>query len=294
MVATYPDTDKNERTPRAKRLKEFPTENKRTVPIEDIGVVILENPQITITNKLLELLTLHNVAVIHCDSRHMPVGLILPLDGHSEQSERFKYQIEAGVPLKKNLWRQTVRAKILNQAALLSERGVPVKNMYYWAKSVASGDKSNHEARAAAYYWQNLWEVPEFSRARHGIPPNNLLNYGYAILRSIAARALVSSGLLPTLGIFHRNKYNAYCLADDIMEPYRPYVDLIVSHIVENEDDYEELTTDIKVQLASIAAMDVWIDDKKSPLLVAMSRTSNSLYECFAGKRRKILYPEYQ
>ncbi len=293
LVVTYPDNDLN-KTPKAKRLKEFPAENKRTVPIEDIGVVILEHPQITITNKLLEQLTLNNVAVIHCNNQHLPVGLIMPLNGHSEQSERFRKQIKAGLPLKKNLWQQTVQAKIINQAALLAERNVPVKNMYQWAKDVVSGDKHNHESRAAVYYWQNLFNLPHFSRSRFGEPPNNLLNYGYAILRSITARALISSGLLPTLGIYHKNKYNAYCLADDIMEPYRPYVDLIVLNILDNKANYHELNSEIETQLASITTIDVIIDNKKSPLLIAMSRTTNSLYECFAGIRRKILYPVYQ
>jgi len=131
-----------------------------------------------------------------------------------------------------------------------------------------------------------------FSRARHGEPPNNVLNYGYAILRSITARALVSSGLLPALGIFHRNKYNAYCLADDIMEPYRPFVDQIVCYLVDNYDDYEELTTELKTELLQVPAMDVMMEGKKSPLMVAMSRTTNSLFECFAGNSRKILYPK--
>jgi CRISPR-associated protein Cas1 len=217
----------------------------------------------------------------------------MPLNGHTEQSQRFKNQIRASVPLKKNLWQQTIISKITNQAGLLKEKGIPAKNMEHWAKNVTSGDTLNHEARAAVYYWQKLIKVENFNRQQKGIPPNNLLNYGYAILRAITARALVSSGLLPTLGIFHRNKYNAYCLADDIMEPYRPYVDLIVCHIMETEDNIEELTIEIKKQLLNIATIDVRIDDKSSPLMVAMSRTTHSLHECFEGTSRKILYPVY-
>jgi CRISP-associated protein Cas1 len=265
----------------------------KTVAIEDIGVIVLENQQITVTNGLLEKLTHNNVALINCDQQHLPIGLLMPLNGHTEQSERFKNQINASVPLKKNLWQQTVSSKILNQAGLLHEKGIPVKNMQLWAKNVTSGDTLNHEARAAAYYWQSLFKIENFNRHQKGIPPNNLLNYGYAILRAITARALVSSGMLPTLGIFHRNKYNAYCLADDIMEPYRPFVDLIVCHIMETEDDYQELSIEIKKQLLSIATIDVTIDDKKSPLMVAMSRTTHSLHECFEGTARKILYPVY-
>lgn len=265
----------------------------KTVSIEDIGVIVLENQQITITNGLLEKLTHNNVALINCDQQHLPIGLLMPLSGHTEQTERFKNQINASVPLKKNLWQQTIISKITNQAGLLKEKGIPMRKMELWAKEVTSGDSLNHEARAAVYYWQSLIKVENFTRGQKGIPPNNLLNYGYAILRAITARALVSSGMLPTLGIFHRNKYNAYCLADDIMEPYRPYVDLIVCHIMETADSYEELTVEIKKQLLNIATIDVNIDGKNSPLMVAMSRTTNSLHECFEGSSRRILYPIY-
>ncbi|MCW2119603.1 type II CRISPR-associated endonuclease Cas1 [Flavobacterium sp. 7A] len=265
----------------------------KTVAIEDIGVIVLENQQITITNGLLEKLTNNNVALINCDQYHLPIGLLMSLSGHTEQTERFKNQINASVPLKKNLWQQTISSKISNQAGLLREKGIPCRKMEIWAKEVSSGDALNHESRAAVFYWANLFTIENFTRGQKEMAPNNLLNYGYAILRGITARALVSSGMLPTLGIFHRNKYNAYCLADDIMEPYRPYVDLIVSHIIENEDTIEELTIDMKKQLLSIASIDVCIDGKNSPLMVAMSRTTNSLNECFEGSSRKLLYPVF-
>ncbi len=273
----------------------FPNNLKeiKTVAIEDIGVIVLENQQITITNGLLNKLTQNNIAVINCDERHMPIGLLMPLDKHSEQSERFRYQIDASQPLKKNLWQQTVQVKIKNQAVHLEEYKIPTDNMHYWSKNVTSGDKKNHEARAAAYYWKYIFADKDFRRFREGIAPNNLLNYGYAILRAVTARALISTGLLPTLGIHHRNKYNAYCLADDIMEPYRPFVDMVVKHITDTEDKIDELNTEIKKHLLSIPALDVIIDGKKSPLMIAMSRTTNSLYECFAGYSRKILYPEF-
>ena len=276
LVVTYPDD-----TP------------SKSVPIEDIGAIVLEHPQITISNRLLEKLTYNNAAVIHCNAQHLPIGMVLPLDGHTNQNERFRAQINASEPLKKNLWQQTIQAKITNQAAVLAERGIDVKNMQYWAKSVTSGDKQNHEARAAAYYWKTIFDIPEFRRDRYAIPPNNLLNYGYAILRAVCARALVSSGLLPTLGIHHSNKYNAYCLADDIMEPYRPFVDLIVCYIVDNYDNYETLTTELKKELLTIPTLDVVINGKKSPLMIAMSRTTNSLQECFMGTSRKLIYPNY-
>ena len=274
---------------------EFPEKEKerKTVPIEDVGMVVLENRQITISNALLDKLNSNNAAIVTCNRQYMPTGLLMNLNGHSEQTERHVQQLNASVPLKKNLWQQTVQAKIRNQAAHLQERGKQVANMLYWAKAVTSGDVQNHEARAAAYYWQNLFDLEGFNRYRGGDPPNNLLNYGYAILRSVVARALVGSGLLPCLGIHHRNKYNAYCLADDIMEPYRPYVDLVVCHIVDNMDQYAELTMEIKQELLQIPALDVVLEGKKSPLMVAASRTTSSLYECFAGISRKISYPEY-
>ncbi len=282
LVVTYPDKE----------------QETKTVAIEDIGVIVLENQQITITNGLLEKLTHNNVALINCDQQHLPIGLLMPLNGHTEQSERFKNQINSSAPLKKNLWQQTISAKIRNQGGLLKEKGIPMRKMELWAQEVTSGDALNHESRAAVYYWQSLSSIlapsgDSFIRGQHGAAPNNLLNYGYAILRAITARAIVSSGMLPTLGIFHRNKYNAYCLADDIMEPYRPYVDLIVCHIMETEDTVDELTIEIKKQLLSIATIDVNIDGKNSPLMVAMSRTTHSLNECFEGTARKVLYPVY-
>ena len=199
----------------------------RTVPIEDIGVVVLEDRQITITNVALDALLQNNCAVITCDEKHMPAGMLLPLEGNTIQSERFANQIEASSPLKKQLWQQTVHAKIRNQASVLKRMsGVEVGCMLAWANDVKSGDSDNLEGRAAAYYWKNIFpSLPGFTRDREGEMPNNLLNYGYAIVRAVVARALVASGLLPTLGIHHHNRYNAYCLADDIMEPYRPYVD---------------------------------------------------------------------
>ncbi len=268
-------------------------EDDRTVPIEDIGVVVLENQQITISHGCIAALVQNNVALISCDASHMPTGLILPLDGGNTQAERFRYQIEASLPLKKQLWQQTIQQKIYNQARVLEDIGIETVNMYRWSKSVKSGDPDNYEGRAAAYYWQNIFsEFVDFNRNRGGEPPNNMLNYGYAILRAIVARSLVSSGLLPTLGIFHRNKYNAYCLADDIMEPYRPFVDRIVYDIVAEGTVVEELDTTLKTRLLQLPQVDVRFDDKTtSPLMVGMSRTTASLARCFEGVSRKINYP---
>lgn len=264
-----------------------------TIPIEDIGVVILEHPQVTITHHLVHRLLENNCALITCDNKHMPSGMMLNLEGNTLQQERFEAQIDASVPLKKQLWTQTVVAKIRNQAALLKWRDVKHDNMLYWAESVKSGDSENHEARAAAYYWQNLFpEAAFFNRDPDGQAPNNLLNYGYAILRAITARSLVGSGLLPTLGIFHRNRYNAYCLADDIMEPYRPYVDRLVLQIADTQTIPDELTRDLKAKMLGIASIDVTINDQTSPLMIAVQQTTASLARCFLGEVRKISYPE--
>lgn len=268
-------------------------ESKKTVPIEDIGLVLLDHQQITITHACIAALLENNAVLITCNNTHHPTGMMLPIYGHNTQSERFRYQIEASQPLKKQLWQQTIQAKILNQAAVLAERNVTYENMLHWAKSVRSGDPDNFEGRAAAYYWKNVFpQKVQFFRGREGDPPNNLLNYGYAILRAIVARALVCSGLLSTLGIHHRNKYNAYCLADDIMEPYRPYIDQIVLGIIDRGENFLELGTSIKTQLLSIASVDVQFEGRRSPLMVGIQSTTASLAQCYEGSIRKINYPQ--
>ena len=286
LVLRIPDADKLEES--------FKQNAERTIPIEDIGVVVLDNRRITITTGAMEALLANNCAVITCDSTNLPVGLMLPLSGNATQSERFRNQIDASLPLKKQLWQQTVRQKILNQATVLNKNtGAVVKNMQVWANEVRSGDPDNFEARAAAYYWRNLFpSIPDFVRGREGDPPNNLLNYGYAILRACIARGLVGSGLLPTLGIHHHNRYNAYCLADDIMEPYRPFVDDLVINIMQQYPDYAELTRSIKAALLTIPSLDVVLDGKRSPLMIAVGQTTASLAKCFNGELRKIAYPE--
>ncbi|MFM2339073.1 MAG: hypothetical protein RL115_2266 [Bacteroidota bacterium] len=266
----------------------------KIIPIEDVGLLILDHQQITITQALLAKLLANNTAVITCDDTHHPTGMLLNLDGHSLQSQKFKAQVEATLPLKKQLWQQTVTAKIENQAAMLGIRKEENKLLLHLAASVKSGDSENAEAQAAAYYWKRLFpDFLDFRRERYGPPPNNLLNYGYAILRALVARSLVGSGLLPTLGIYHRNQYNAYCLADDIMEPYRPYVDYVVYQLVRNNGKFLEMTPTMKKALLEIPAMDVVLDGKKSPLMNAVQRTTASLCKCFERTSRKILYPMF-
>lgn len=288
MVIKLPEVECNTSLPES-----FKTELVKTIPIEDIGIVILDNKRITLTQGLLEKLLENNCAVITCDESHLPIGMHLPLNGNTTQTERMRYQIEASLPLKKQLWQQTIVAKIQNQAAILKQvRGTEVRNMLKWANDVKSGDSENMEARAAVYYWQNAFPtIPNFTRSREGYAPNNLLNYGYSILRAIVARALVASGMLPTFGIHHRNKYNAYCLADDIMEPYRPYVDKLVMELFDENPDSTELNKQLKTRLLQIPLLDVTINSQRSPLMLAVSTTTASLYKCYSGEARKIIYP---
>ncbi|MBR4267966.1 MAG: type II CRISPR-associated endonuclease Cas1 [Bacteroidales bacterium] len=290
LVLKLPGVANNEALPESFKEKFI-----HTIPIEDIGIVVLDNKQITITQGLLEKLLENNCAVITCDSSHLPVGLLLPLCGNTVQSERFRAQIDISLPLKKQLWQQTIRQKILNQAAVLEKcTGEEHRCMRIWANEVRSGDPDNTEGRAAVYYWKNLFKgfVSDFVRDREGVAPNSFLNYGYAILRAVIARSLVSSGMLPTLGIHHHNRYNAYCLADDIMEPYRAYVDEFVFNYFVQHPEKEEIDKEFKSEFLTIPTFDVTIEGKRSPLMVAATTTTASLNKCFSGELRRISYPE--
>lgn len=290
MVIKIPEVEKSKTV-----SEEFKRQTEVTKPIEDIGIVVLDNRQITITQGLIAALLENNCAVVTCNNNGMPVGLMLPLDGNTTQSERFRDQIYASLPLKKQIWQQTIQCKINNQASVLDACTRDKHNcMRVWANDVRSGDTANLEGRAAVYYWKNLFgHIPDFTRNRDGCPPNNLLNYGYAILRAVVARALVASGLLPTLGIHHHNRYNAYCLADDIMEPYRPYVDEMVFNLIKKEGmPPEELDKAWKAYMLSVPTLEVKIGGRRSPLMVAVAQTTASLYRCYSGELRKIVYPE--
>lgn len=267
---------------------------KQTIPLEDIGIVILDNQQITITQHVLQQIAAFNIACIVCNQNHHPAFMQLPLDANTIQQERFENQIACSEPLKKQLWQQTIKQKIINQGRLLNKSGIETNAFEHISKQVKSGDAGNNEARASAIYWKNIFEkyIPGFTRDRFAPYPNNFLNYGYAILRATVARSLAGSGLLVTLGIFHKNRYNAYCLADDIMEPYRPFVDEVVLNLVKTYPKTTEITKDIKQQLLQIPVLDVLIDGKRSPLMVATQKTSASLARCFSGEIRKIIYPE--
>lgn len=265
----------------------------KSVPIEDIGFIVMEHPQISFTLKLMEELTENNVAVVFCDSKHMPSSMTLPLDAHHIQNELFSAQINATEPLKKNLWKQTIEMKIGNQARLLDKLKKNSTRLKTLAKSVKSGDNDNREGFAARLYWTTLLGS-NFIRDRYGDAPNPFLNYGYILLRSAVARALSGSGLLATLGIHHHNRYNAFCLADDIMEPYRPYVDEIVFTMNEIWPDSIMLEKEHKAKLLELMTTDVRIGENRRPLMVALSQTTASLARCFNGETRKIIYPVFE
>lgn len=267
--------------------------NEKTVPIEDMGVLMLESEHCTITTSLLTRLMERNVAVIGCDSKHMPVGLWLPLEGNTLQSQRFQIQIAASQPLKKNVWAQFIKRKLENQGEVLLRQKLEHAPLIRWASEVRSGDTDNFEARGAAYYWNVLFEGQEFRRDRFGPPPNHLFNYGYAILRAVIARALVGSGLFPTFGVHHKNQYNAYCLADDVMEPYRPIVDWYILNHVHEMEVGEELSREWKLHLLKIPTLDVMLEKERRPLLIAASMTASSLIKVFEGKEKKVLLPHF-
>ena len=271
--------------------KDKVTAEERTIPMEDIGFIVFEHPQITFTQAVMQLLSENNSAVIFCDTYYMPSSMLLHLETNQIQAEMFKNQINCGVALKNQLWKQTVQAKIYNQAYLLKKEKTTYKELLNLVKVVTSGDKKNTEGWAARIYWPKLMGKA-FRRLPEGDAPNFLFNYGYAILRAATARALSGTGLLPTLGIFHRNRYNAYALADDIMEPYRPYVDQIVLDIVKKTPNLNKLTKEMKKSLLEILTMDVEFKSIKRPLMVGLSQTTSSLAKCFAGEKRKLEYPK--
>ncbi len=266
------------------------TKVKKTIPVEDLGFVVLEHPQITFTQGVMQLLMANNVAVVFTNDKYLPASMLLNFDGHQLQTKRFRLQIDASEPLKKNLWAQTIKYKLNNQAKHLESLGKNGESVAYKAKQVLSGDTSNEEAKGAAIYWKRLLGT-EFKRERFGDAPNAMLNYGYAILRAATARALAGSGLHPTLGIHHKNQYNSFCLADDVMEPYRPYVDQLVMDYIQENRMSNELQKETKAHLLGVLTVDVSINKKQSPLMVALSQTTASLVACYEGSTKKLKYP---
>lgn len=265
---------------------------RKSIALEDVGFIVLEHPQITLTMGAVQEMAEQNVAVIFCDNKYMPCSMLFHLDTHYVQQERFHAQVNASNPLKKQLWQQTVKAKITNQAKLLELNGKDGKALFRMAKDVQSGDSGGKEAQSAKVYWSRLFGNG-FNRERFGDWPNPMLNYGYAIIRAATARALAASGLLNTLGIHHRNKYNSFCLADDIMEPFRPWVDAEVYRL-HSTNESQELTKQCKTHLLNVLTHDSVLEGEKSPLMVAIQRSTQSLALCFEGKKKRLSYPELE
>jgi len=263
-----------------------------SIPIEDIGLVVVDHQQITLTQRVVNQLIGNNAAILWCGDNHLPISMTLPMADNDTFSQKARCQIQATEPLKKQLWKQTVSAKIQNQIAVLRYFGHPTAKLEKMLVRIGSGDPENVEGQAAAIYWQFLFEPFDVTRGRYEPFPNAHFNYGYAILRAVIARNLVGSGCLPILGIHHTNKYNAYCLADDIMEPYRPIVDKVILEYLHNKTDWEEqLTKEDKAFLLQIPVIDIEIEGKKSPLMVGAQRTTASLVRCYEGVLNKIRYP---
>lgn len=272
------------------KTREMP-DMHRSIPIEDIGFVILEHQQTSITLPLLNALSDNNVAVIICGDNYMPNAMLLNLESNTTQGETLRMQIEASEPQKKNIWKQTVESKIKNQAALLKKVGKDGNILRPFYSNVKSGDSDNREGIAAKIYWNELFGS-DFVRTREGSEPNNLLNYGYTILRAAMARALMGSGLLPAIGIFHKNKYNAFPLADDIMEPYRPFVDELV-YILYSQGK-KELTKEVKAEILKILFTDTQFEKTTHPLEIGLTTTTASLVKCLNGTSKKVLYPQLE
>lgn len=261
-------------------------------PIEDIGLLILDHPQVSVTTTLLHKLTAANVVVIYCDDKHLPAGIFFPFDGHHTQSQHYRYQLQVSASRQKQLWQQTIKAKIRNQAAVLDNTGADATALKTMAKKVRSGDPDNLEGKAAKWYWPRLFGS-HFTRERYGSPPNPSLNYGYTIVRAAMARAIAGAGLMPALGIHHHNKYNAFCLADDLMEPYRPFVDWVVWQMRENDPQYHVLDKNRKAQLLSILQMDTLVNKRKTPLQIAIQRTASSLVNIYKGEQQTLSLPQF-
>lgn len=266
-------------------------DNKDTVtrPIEDVGFVVIENPMVSITVPLLNELADNNVAVIFCDKKMMPKTMLMTLDGNTTQQESYKYQLNASLPMKKNVWKQLVECKIKNQSLLLNKVGKDGGVLKPYYLNVKSGDSDNREGAAAREYWRLLFD-DGFKREREGLPPNGMLNYGYTILRAAVTRALIGSGLYPAFGVFHRNRYNAFPLADDVMEPYRPFVDEIVYHLY-YDGAVNELDSQTKRKLLRVLFSDVKMGNVTRPLENALSLTTASLLKMYKGESDKLSLP---
>lgn len=270
------------------------TEGEISVPLEDIGAVIIDHPRVSISMPAIGQMLQHNINLIYCDDKHLPLGQLTPLYGHQLSNKRARAQLEASKPLKKRLWQQTVKAKINNQSLVLEYVQANTRPLHRYARIVKAGDEDNAEGLAARYYWKHIFGrwVDDFTRDRYGDYPNHMLNYGYTILRAHVARALRGAGLLTIIGIHHHNQYNPYCLADDIMEPYRPIIDhIVVQHLKSGVDNSFTLTRDMKRSLLGYKELEVTIKRTRMSVENAINITAYSLVECFEQTARSIKYP---
>lgn len=265
------------------------------IPVEDIGTLIIDNNQITITSALIQELQNNKVAFIICDNKHMPTGLMLPIDGNSIQHKRIELQAKMSQTLKNNLWKQIIIKKIKNQSVILDNLSIDSKRLKTLSKSISSGDKTNREAHASIYYWKNIFKdyVEHFIRDTDGSSPNNFLNYGYTILRSIISKSIVSAGLSPTIGLFHKNQFNAFCLADDLMEPFRPFVDKIVYDIIKTNGVNEFLTKEHRKTLLQVTLSEVISINEKTSITLATQNLVNSYVRFLKKEQDKLDFPEF-
>lgn len=265
---------------------------KHSFAIEDIGFIVVESQQMLITSYALNALVENNVAVIICDASHIPSGQLMPYSAHTLSSAVVSSQLSASDALRGRLWKQTVQAKLKNQAECLKKLNLEYKTLSVLSREVKNEDIGNKEAVGARFYFKQLGISGEFLRDRYGAAPNNALNYGYAVLRAATARAIVGSGMLCISGIHHCNQYNAFALADDIMEPYRPFAD----EAVFSKRDFfntEDLHKEHKAELLRLLTMDVKINGDRRPLANALSYTTASLAKCFLKEEKEIVYPEF-
>ncbi|GHC73656.1 type II CRISPR-associated endonuclease Cas1 [Limoniibacter endophyticus] len=256
-------------------------ENFGRIALDDIGALIVHAHGVKWSNTVFTRMSERGVPVVICGSNHAPIACIWPLDGHHRQAARMRAQIAAPKPLTKQLWRQVVTAKIRMQAAVLQRYDVEAGGLLRLARTVRSGDPGNIEAQAARRYWKALFG-PNFSRDQNADGINSLLNYGYTVLRALVSRAICAAGLHPTIGIFHANSANAFALSDDLMEPYRPLVDMLVRDLVDKGHD--RVTPETKQQLASIGTLDLITEIGTSPLSIQTQRFVYSVVTSFEMK----------
>lgn len=267
-------------------------DKKMTVVPSDIAVLLLSNPHVRLSQAVLSTVTEVGGFVVVVNECFLPSGMLLPLDAHSTQSEIMRAQINAGLPLKKRLWKQIVQEKIRAQGKMLQSVLDDDHGLLALVGRVRSGDADNVEARASRVYWKHLFSDSEFVRNREAEDQNILLNYGYTVLRAAVGRAVCSAGLMPSIGLHHHNRYNAFCLADDLMEPFRPLVDRSVVHILESMNFDGQLVPEIKRKLIEPIMGNVQTERGNEKLFALLSRMASSLVRCFQGDAEELILPE--